>query len=200
MVYLSTRLSLPLYVCVLYLMVISRLGSRWDGGQKGSGIITDNSPDLLLRRTPLNKVTWYCKWGAGITCLTHAFWKYLSFWHWLWGVYLALHTHKFTGSELWRLRAVKMFVLDTELLKAWLGYYQCISLSANIKLFILTFGLARLGKNKPRTAAGTTASLLGLNSCCASCEMRVKNISPAHFITVHSSLNTIHLNASFAKN
>lgn len=60
MVYLSTRLSLPLYVCVLYLMVISRLGSRWDGGQKGSRIITNNSPDLLLRRTPLNKVTWYC--------------------------------------------------------------------------------------------------------------------------------------------
>lgn len=60
MVYLSTRLLLPLYVCVLYLMVISRLGSCWDGGQKGSGIITDNSPDLLPRCTLLNKVTWYC--------------------------------------------------------------------------------------------------------------------------------------------
>lgn len=99
MVYLSTRLSLPLYVCALYLMVISRLGSRWDGGQKGSGIITDNSPDLLLRRTPLNKVTRYCNEVQEITCLPHASWKYHGFWHWLWGVYLALHTHKFNGSE-----------------------------------------------------------------------------------------------------
>lgn len=98
MVYLSTRLSLSLYVCVLYLMVISRLGSRWDGGQKGSRIITDNSPDLLLRRTPLNSHL-ILQRGAWIPCLPHASWKNHSFWHWLWRVYLVLHTHKFTSSE-----------------------------------------------------------------------------------------------------
>lgn len=58
--FINPALAPSVRVCVLYLMVISRLGSRWDGGQKGSWIITDNSPDLLLRRTPLNKVTWYC--------------------------------------------------------------------------------------------------------------------------------------------
>ncbi len=98
MVYLSTRLSLALYVCVCVLMVISWLGSRWDGGQKGSRIITDNSPDLLLRRTPLNKVTWYCN-EVHESRLPHASWKNHSFFHWLWRVYLALHTHKFTSSE-----------------------------------------------------------------------------------------------------